>query len=100
MNDLVLAIHTYGSNRVTDPQTRKPVSAHKIGYSSAASAILLALLGDKARNVTSTRASYHYIAIDANIAVRHGYLLFKISAEELAKAETIAQKHLRSGACL
>ena len=28
----ILAISTYGSHRVKDPQTKQIVSAHKIGY--------------------------------------------------------------------
>ena len=64
-----------------------------MSYSSAASAVLLALYGDRARDVSSKRASYHYIQIDAETTVRKGYLLLKVSDEALARAETLTRAH-------
>ena len=43
-----------------------------MSYSSVASAVLLALYGDRARDISSKRASYHYIQIDAETTVRKG----------------------------
>ena len=96
----ILAISTYGSHRVKDPQTKQIVSAHKIGYTSAAADVLLALYGDLARDVSSKRASYRYIQIMGDTMVRHGYLLLKLSDTELAQAETLARLHHRAGAYL
>lgn len=72
MSKYIIAIHTYGSHRVKSRLTGKTVSAYKMGYTSAASAVLLAMYGDKARDVSSKHASYHYIQIDADVTVRHG----------------------------
>ena len=44
MNTHIIAIATYGSHRVKHPHTGQMVSAHKLGYTSAASAVLLALM--------------------------------------------------------
>ena len=79
----ILAIHTYGSQRVKQPGTNQMVSAYKIGYSSAACETLLALYGSKARDVSSPHASYRYVQIDGDTAVRHGYLLLHVSDDEL-----------------
>lgn len=60
MADLhILAVHTYGSQRVKQPGTNQTVSAYKIGYSSAACETLLALYGAKARDVSSPHAPHH-----------------------------------------
>ena len=88
----IIAIASYGSQRVKHPHTGQMISAYKMGYSSAASAVLLALYGDQARDVSSKHASYHYIQIDSEVTVRHGYILLKITDEALAKAEAITRK--------
>lgn len=90
--DTIVAISSYGSHRVKNRHTGKTVSAYKIGYSSAASAVLMALYGDRARDVSSKQASYHYIQIDAEVTVRHGYILLKVSDVELASAEAITRQ--------
>ncbi|MEQ8676512.1 MAG: hypothetical protein RIC84_25070 [Aggregatilineales bacterium] len=92
MASIIIALSTYGSQRVKHPHSGQMISAYKMGYSSAASAVLLALYGDQARDVSSKHASYHYIQIDSEVTVRHGYILLKITAEELAKAEAITRK--------
>ena len=91
MTDLI-AVASYGAHRVKSRHTGKTVSAYKIGYSSAASAVLLALYGDRARDVSSKQASYHYIQIDAEVTIRHGYILLKASDAELASAEAITRQ--------
>jgi hypothetical protein len=88
----IIAVHTYGSNRVKSRFTGQTVSAYKQGYTSASSAVLLALYGNKARDVSSKHASYHYIQIDAETTVRHGYLLLKVTDAELAKTEAITRQ--------
>jgi len=88
----IIAVHTYGSNRVKSRFTGQTVSAYKQGYTSAASAILLVLYGNKARDVSSKHATYHYIQINAETTVRHGYLLLKVTDSELAKAEAITRQ--------
>jgi hypothetical protein len=92
MAEHVIAVSTYGSHRVKNAHTGQMVSAQKIGYSSAASAVLLALYSDRARDVSSKQASYHYIQIDAEVTVRHGYILLKVSDGELASAEAITRQ--------
>lgn len=96
----ILAIHTYGSHRVKHPAIKKMVSAHKIGYTSGASDLLLALYGDFAQDVSSQRASYRYIQITTDTTVRYGYVLLKLSDIELAQAETVAKLHHRADAYL
>ena len=88
----IIAIHTYGSNRVKSRFTGQTVSAYKQGYTSASSAVLLALYGDKARDVSSKHASYHYIQITSETTVRHGHLLIKVTDAELAKVEAITRQ--------
>jgi len=92
MTTHIIAISSYGSHRVKNRHTKQTVSAYKIGYSSAASAVLLALYGDRARDVSSKQASYHYIQIDAEVTVRHGYILLKVSGSELASVEAITRQ--------
>ncbi len=96
----ILAIHTYGSQRVKQPGTNQTVSAYKIGYSSAACEVLLALYGEKARDVSSPHASYRYVQIDGDTAVQHGYLLLNVSADELARAEAVTRQHQRAAVYL
>jgi hypothetical protein len=98
--DNVLAISTYGAQRVKHPHTGQMISAYKMGYSSAASAVLLALYGDKARNVSSKQASYHYIQMDGDVVVRHGYILLKVRDEMLRQAETITRSYQRAAVFL
>ncbi len=93
--DNLIAIDTYGSQRVKHPHTGQRVSAYKMGYSSAASVVLLALYGDKARDVSSKQASYHYIQVDAEVTVRHGHILLKVTDAELAQAEALTRQSHR-----
>jgi len=92
----ILAIHTYGSQRVKAPGTNQMVSAYKIGYSSAACEVLLALYRAKARDVSSPHASYRYVQIDGETTVRHGYLLLNVTADELARAEAVTRRSHRA----
>jgi hypothetical protein len=96
----ILAVHTYGSQRVKHPTTQQMVSAYKIGYSSAACEVLLALYGPKARDVSSPHASYRYVQIDSETTVRHGYLLLNVTADELTRAETVTRQHHRAAVYL
>jgi hypothetical protein len=89
----ILAVHTYGSQRVKAPNTNQTVSAYKIGYTSAACETLLALYGTKAHNVSSPHTSYRYVQIDGETTVRHGYLLLNVTVEELARAEAVTRRH-------
>jgi len=92
MTQHIIAIHTYGSNRVKSRLTGQTVSAYKQGYTSATSAVLLALYGDKAQDVSSKHATYHYVQIQAETTARHGHLLLKITDAELAQAEAITRQ--------
>ncbi|QPC83644.1 hypothetical protein G4Y79_04485 [Phototrophicus methaneseepsis] len=42
--------------------------------------------------MSSKRASYHYIQVDADITIHHGYILIKVSDAELAQVETITRQ--------
>jgi len=95
MSENIVAIDTYGSQRVKNPHSGQMVSAYKMGYSSAASAVLLALYGTQARDVSSKHASYHYIQIDSDVTVRHGHILLKVTDEELANVECITHQFSR-----
>lgn len=92
MSEHIIAIASYGSHRVKHPQTGQTISAYKMGYSSAASAVLLALYGSRARDVSSKQASYHYIQINAEVTIRHGYILLKVSDTELAQVEALTRQ--------
>ena len=96
----ILAIHTYGSQRMKHPQTKQMVSAYKIGYSSAACETLLTLYGAKARDVSSSHASYHYVQIDGDTSVRHGYLLLNVTTDDLVKAEAVTRRYHRAAVFL
>lgn len=91
-----IAVSTYGSQRVKDPTTRQRVSAYKIGYSGAGSAVLLALFGAKARDVSPKRASYHYVQIDVDVKVHHGFILLRLTDDELATVESVTRRHYRA----
>jgi hypothetical protein len=96
----ILAVHTYGSQRVKHPTTHQMVSAYKIGYTSAACETLLALYGTKARDVSSSHASYRYVQIEGETTVRHGYLLLNVTADELARAEVVTRQYHRAAVYL
>ncbi len=96
----ILAVHTYGSQRVKNPRTKNTVSTYKIGYSSGACETLLTLYGAKARNVSSAQASYRYVQIDGDTSVRHGYLLLNVTANDLAQAEAVTRRYHRAAAFL
>ncbi|MBN1965319.1 MAG: hypothetical protein JW910_11790 [Anaerolineae bacterium] len=95
MTESIIALSSYGSHRVKNAHTGQMVSAYKMGYTSAASAVLLALYGSRARDVSSKQASYHYIQIDAEVIVRHGHILLKITGAELAQAEALTRQVYR-----
>ncbi len=100
MAEYIIAVDTYGAQRVTAPQTGKIVSAYKMGYTSAVTAVLLALYGTNARDVSPKQASYRYVQIDGDVVVRHGHILLTLTADELAKAEQIARQSHRAGVFL
>jgi hypothetical protein len=96
----ILAVHTYGSQRVKARGANQTVSAYKIGYTSAACETLLVLYGAKARDVSSPHASYRYVQIDGETTVRHGYLLLGVDTNELARAEAVTRQHHRAAVYL
>ena len=100
MNEHIIAAHTYGAQRVTDPHTGNTVSAQKVGYASAVSAVLLALYGANARDVSPKQATYRYLYIDGDVLVRHGHILLSLTADELARIEAITQRHHRAAVYL
>lgn len=97
MSAHILAAASYGAQRVIDPSSGKPVSAYKLGYTTAVSAVLLALYGGQAREVSPRGASYRYLQLDGTVLLRHGHLLLSVTAAELAQAEAIARHSHRAG---
>jgi len=65
----LVAVVTYGSHRVTDPRTKKRISAYRIGYTGDTLQVLLTVFGKYARGVSSRRATYHYIHIDGQVQI-------------------------------
>lgn len=100
MSAHIIAVDTYGAQRVTAPQTGKTVSAYKMGYTSAVTAVILALYGQNARDVSPKQASYRYVQIDADVVVRHGHILLSLTSDELARTEAITRQSHRAGVFL
>jgi hypothetical protein len=100
MSAHIIAIDTYGAQRVTDPATGKLVSAHKLGYTTAVTAVLLALFGENARDVSPRQATYRYVQIDGDVLVRHGHILLTLTPDEMARVETITRQHHRAAVFL
>jgi hypothetical protein len=96
----IIAVDTYGAQRVTDPHTGKAVSAYKLGYTSAVTAVLLALYEAKARDVSPKQATYRYIHINGDVIVRHGHILLTLTADELTRTEAITRQHHRAAVYL
>ena len=100
MNAHIISVDTYGSMRITARQTGKLVSAYKLGYMTAVTAVLLALYGENARDVSPKQASYRYVQIDGEVVVRHGHILLTLTTSELARAEQITRQSHRAGVFL
>jgi hypothetical protein len=100
MSGHTIAIDTYGAQRVTDPATGKLVSAHKLGYTTAVTAVLLALYGENARDVLPRQATYRYLHIEGDVLVRHGHILLTLTPDELATVEAITRQHHRAAVFL
>src|SRR5690242_5080533 len=96
----IIALHTYGSQRVKHRTTHKMVSAYKMSYTSAASKALLALYGDKAEDVSPLQASYRYVQLAGDPAVHHSYMLLEVTPEELKRAEDVTRLCYRAGVYL
>lgn len=99
MSNLIVAIDTYGRQRIKSPNSDALVSAYKLGYTTAGAAVLLALYGERAQNLSSSRTSYHYVSISGETSIHNGYLLFAISQNELAKVEAITRQHSDHSGC-
>lgn len=97
MDNHIIAVETYGSHRVKHLRTGKTVSAYKLGYTSAVTAVLLALYGEQAQDVSSKQATYRYVHIDPETVVRHGYILLTLTDEELALTERLTRSGHRAG---
>src|SRR5688572_11189552 len=89
----LIAVEIYGSQRVRDPAGKGMISAYKIGYSTTGKAVLVALYGNAARDVTSKQASYHYVHLSGDTSVRDGYLLLALTNEELQTVERLTRNH-------
>lgn len=93
----IIAVENYGSHRVKHPRTNQTVSAYKLGYTSAVTAVLLALYGEQAQDVSSKQATYRYVQINPETVVRHGYILLTLTDEELALTERLTGSAHRAG---
>jgi hypothetical protein len=89
----LIAVDTYGAQRVRAPASGAMVSAYKIGYTTIGRNVLLSLYGSQAIDVTPKQASYHYVSISGATSVHNGFLLFSITDEELTKVEQHTRKH-------
>jgi hypothetical protein len=89
----LIAIDSYGSQRVRAPASGAMVSAYKIGYTTIGRDVLLSLYGSQALDVTPKQASYHYVSISGETSVHNGFLLFSLTDEELAKVEGYTRYH-------
>src|SRR5262245_14407236 len=92
----LIAIDTYGAQRVRAPASGAMVSAYKIGYTTVGRSVLLSLYGSNALDVTPKQASYHYISITGATSVHNGFLLFSLTDEELTEVEQHTLQHLTS----
>ncbi len=97
MTDHLIAVETYGSQRIT--YQGRTISAQKLGYTGCGRDVLLTLYGEAARDVTSKRASYHYVQIDGQTTVHSGTLLLYLTNDQLTQVEAVTRQHrvIRSG---
>jgi hypothetical protein len=89
----LIAIDSYGAQRVRAPASGTMVSAYKIGYTTIGRDVLLSLYGSQALDVTPKQASYHYVSIAGATSVHNGFLLLSLTDEELAKVERYTRYH-------
>lgn len=89
----LIAIDTYGTQRVRAPASGTMISAYKIGYTTIGRDVLLSLYGSQALDVTPKQASYHYVSISGETSIHNGFSLFSLSDEELAKVERHTRYH-------
>lgn len=96
----IIAVDTYGAQRITAPATGMLINAYKLGYSSAVTDVLRALYGAKARDVSPKQATYRYLRIDGDVIVRHGHILLTLTDDELKRVEAITRRYHRAGVYL
>ena len=96
----IIAVDTYGAQRITDPVTGTLISAYKLGYSSAVTDVLRALYGARARDVSPKQATYRYLKIDGDVIVRHRHILLTLTDDELARVEAITRRYHRAAVYL
>lgn len=92
INKNIICLLTYGKEVKTDPQTNKKVSTIKCGQNAAAS-VLLALYGQNARDLSSSRSYYSYIALKPMPDLHHHYLTLQITASQLVTVEEVCKEH-------
>ena len=100
MAEPIIAVETYGAQQVKDPHTGRVISAYKLSYTSAVTAVLLTLYGENAHDLSPKRASYRYVRIDGELVVQRGHILLTLTADQLAKAEAITRASYRAGVFL
>ncbi len=89
----IISLETYGSQRVRAPASGAMISAYKIGYSTLGRAVLLALYGSRALDVTSKHASYHYVSIEGDVSAHNGFLLLALSDDEFERVKRLTSVH-------
>src|SRR5687767_11348573 len=75
----LIAVDTYGAQRVRAPASDAMVGAYKIDYTTIGRDVLLSLYGSQALDVTPKQASYHYVSITGATSVHNGFLLFSLT---------------------
>jgi len=82
-----VAVLTYGSEK------QHGVSCFKIGSGSGAD-VLLALFGDRAKEVALPKASYRYVHVDVKgFRTHRNYLVLRVTSDEKAQIESICRKN-------
>jgi hypothetical protein len=84
-----VAIHTYGREPAYDQATGRSVSTIKC--TRAAPDILLALFGERARDLTPPRSYYRHIALDPVPSLKNSYLMLRLTREDLAQVEALTR---------
>src|SRR5258708_836770 len=85
----IVALDTYGTEQIVRPADRQRVAAIKC--TRAVPAILKALFGDLAADITPARASYSYIYLAAAYHLKKSYLVLRLTDAELAQVEDITR---------
>ncbi len=81
-----VAVLTYGTEK------QRGVSSFKIG-NGAGTDVLLALFGERAKEMTPPQASYRYVHVDGpRLTAHRNYIVLRVTLDEKAQVEAICRK--------